>query len=98
MNKDIFSGLALDESVPLSCVKPLHHTLFSAQLRHSPFGDVRHLPDVKPFSAARGSWLSPTTPATVLHDPQTRRHACTNRVFCLGVLWYWADWAEAGRL
>src|SRR5713101_1135571 len=32
VNEDILARLALDEPIPLGSVKPLHHTLFSAQL------------------------------------------------------------------
>src|SRR5579884_2605133 len=35
MDKNVFSRLALDESIPLRCIEPLHDTLFSAQLLHS---------------------------------------------------------------
>ena len=37
MNENVLSRLALDEPIPLCCVKPLHNTLFSAQLFHSSF-------------------------------------------------------------
>src|ERR1700730_1354686 len=35
MNKHVLSRLALDETITLCRVEPLHHTLFSAQLLHS---------------------------------------------------------------
>jgi len=31
VNENILPGLALNETVPLCCVEPLHHTLFSSQ-------------------------------------------------------------------
>ena len=37
MNENVLSRLALDEPIPLCCVKPLHDTLFSTQLGHSSF-------------------------------------------------------------
>src|SRR6266702_7592459 len=35
MDEYVLSRLALDETIPLCRVEPLHHTLFSAQLLHS---------------------------------------------------------------
>jgi len=35
MDEYVLSRLALDEAITLCRVKPLHHTLFSAQLLHS---------------------------------------------------------------
>src|SRR5207245_184146 len=37
VNEHIVAGLALDDTVPLGRVEPLHHTLFSTQLRNSCF-------------------------------------------------------------
>ena len=37
VDEDVLSRLALDETIPLCCIEPLDHTLFSAQTLHSSF-------------------------------------------------------------
>src|SRR5580700_5144593 len=81
MNEDVFSRLALDEPVALGRVKPLHHTLFSAQLRtprseRSPFAGC----NARRWDGKPGTMGFRTT--TELRDPQTRRHAGTNSSAC----------------
>src|SRR5437868_12306110 len=81
MDEDVFSRLALDEAIPLCRVEPLHHTLFSAQLRHS-CRDV-------PFAGCNASrWGSELPGEGPLHHfgitkpNQMRRNAGINRPRC----------------
>src|SRR5260221_10076052 len=48
VHEHVFARLALDESIPFRCVKPLHYTLFSAHLLDSSFMSDRYLPGVTP--------------------------------------------------
>jgi hypothetical protein len=48
VHENVFARLALDESVTFRRIKPLHHTLFSAQLSGSSFLSGRYLPGVTP--------------------------------------------------
>src|SRR5882672_10193263 len=48
VNEHVFARLALNETIPLRSVKPLNHTLFSAQLSGSSSLSGRCLPGVTP--------------------------------------------------
>src|ERR1700730_10904128 len=86
VNEHVFARLALDESIPFRCVKPLHYTLFSAHLLDSSFMSDRYLPRVTPVGgrikpivyshpsrlALKGGQQRPSVHLTELQDPQTR--------------------------
>ena len=93
VNKHVFARLALDESIPFRCVKPLHYTLFSAQLRDSSIVSGRYLPGVTPVGGRtlpalhghRCGWVvSGRRTPTELPNQQKRAMNTSKSDACLG--------------
>jgi hypothetical protein len=107
VNEHVFARLALDKSIAFRCIKPLHCSLFSAQLRDSSIMSGRYLPGVTPVGgrkmlALRGhrfGWvvLGRRTP-TVLLGQQKRAMNTTKWDACLGIFPFWEMAITGGNL